>query len=400
MRLVLTNCNLIDCVNPVPVSEASVIVEEGRIAEILDGRGSPDTREARVIDLEGAYLLPGLWDIHIHPEYPTPPGMTVAEQTTRFGQNLMQGLTEAGIVGVRTGGAAHYMDVAWRRAFESGQAVGPRVFAAGQFLTTSGGHFIASGHARECDGPYGFVQAVRDQIKNGVDHIKINLSGGVVGPSWDRHWHSFLLREELEAVFNISHQREFKVMAHATNPDAVKAAASLGAHSVEHGYIMDEECVQTLLERNAWYVPTLSITHLTPDQATIEPEKRYVEQKGLAPDIIRRAEAAVEEHRSWFQNALNAGIRMAVGSDIMPLKVATLLEMGSWVKDGATPWQVLLAATRNAADLCGIANDLGTVEVGKLADLIVVGGNPLEDIQNLRQLQLVIKEGKVVSDKR
>ena len=190
-----------------------------------------------------------------------------------------------------------------------------------------------------------------------------------MGPSWDRHWHSFLLREELEAVFNISHQREFKVMAHATNPDAVKAAASLGAHSVEHGYIMDEECLQTLLERNAWYVPTLSITHLTPDQATIEPEKRYVEQKGLAPDIIRRAEAAVEEHRSWFQNALNAGIRMAVGSDIMPLKVTALLEMGSWVKDDATPWQVLLAATRNAADLCGVANDLGTVEVGKLADL-------------------------------
>ena len=120
MRLVLTNCNLIDCVSPVPVSEASVIVEEGRIAEILDGRGSPDTREARVIDLERAYLLPGLWDIHIHPEYPIPPGMTVAEQTTRFGQNLMQGLTEAGIVGVRTGGAAHYMDVAWRRGFRVG----------------------------------------------------------------------------------------------------------------------------------------------------------------------------------------------------------------------------------------------------------------------------------------
>ncbi len=400
MRLVLTNGNLIDCVNPDPVPEASVVVEEGRIVEVLKGNSPPDTRGARVIDLEGAYLLPGLWDIHIHPEYPIPPGMTVAEQTARFGQNLMQGLTEAGIVGVRTGGAAHYMDVAWRRTFESGLVAGPRVFAAGQFLTTTGGHFIASGHARECDGPYGFVQAVRDQIKSGADHIKLNLSGGVVGPSWDRHWHSFLMSEELEAAFKISRQREFKVMAHATNPDAVKAAASLGAHSVEHGYIMDDECLRMLLERDTWYVPTLSITHLTPDQATTEPEKRYLEQKGLAPDIVRRAEAAVEEHRSWFQRALNSGVRMAVGSDIMPLKTAALLEMGAWVRDGATPWQVLLAATRNAAELCGVGKDLGTVEEGKLADLIVVGGNPLEDVQNLRQLRLVIKEGKVVSDKR
>ena len=400
MRLVLTNCNLIDCVSPTPVPQASVTIEEGRIVEVLDGHSSPDTNNAEVIDLNGAYLLPGLWDIHIHPEYPIPPGQSIAEQTTRFGQNLMQGLTEAGVVGVRTGGCAHYMDVAWRRAFDSGEVIGPRVFAAGQFLTTTGGHFIASGHARECDGPYGFTKAIREQIKNGVDHIKLNLSGGVVGPSWDRHWHSFLLKEELEAAFAISHQREFKVMAHATNPDAVKAAVSLGAHSVEHGYIMDEECIQTLMERNVWYIPTLSITHLTPAQATNDHERRYVEHRGISTDVVQRAEAAMEQHKSWFRSALEAGIRMALGSDIRPLRDSALLEMGVWIRDGATPWQVLIAATRNAAELCGVGKDLGTVEVGKLADLIVVEGNPLEDIQNLYGLQLVFKEGRLVSDKR
>ena len=119
MRLVLTNCKLIDCVTLAPISQASV-----------------------VIDLDGAYLLPGLWDIHIHPEYPAPPGQTIAEQTARFGHALMQRLTEAGVVGVRTGGAAHFMDVAWKRTFDSGQVAGPRVFAAGQFLTTTGGHFL------------------------------------------------------------------------------------------------------------------------------------------------------------------------------------------------------------------------------------------------------------------
>ena len=119
MRLVLTNFNLIDCVNPTPVPEASIVVENGRISEILDGSRSPDTREARVIDLEGRYLMPGLWDIHIHPEYSSPGGPSIAEQTARFGQNLMQGLTESGVVGVRTGGAANFMDVAWKRTFRS-----------------------------------------------------------------------------------------------------------------------------------------------------------------------------------------------------------------------------------------------------------------------------------------
>ena len=400
MRLVLTNCNIIDCVSPDPRPQSSVIIESGRIAEVLDARRSPDTRDARVIDLDGAYLLPGLWDIHIHPEYPIPPGQTVAEQTALFGQGLMQGLTEAGVVGVRTGGAAHFMDVAWKRTFDAGQVVGPRVFAAGQFLTTTGGHFIASGHARECDGPYGFVEAIREQIKNGVDHVKLNLSGGVVGPSWDRHWHSFLLREELEAAFAISHQREYKVMAHATNPQAVKSAVELGTHSVEHGYVMDEESVQGLLESNVWYVPTLSITHLTPEQATSKAEQQWVERKNIAPDLIARANAASDTHKNWFQSALNAGVKMALGSDIGPLRESVLLEMDLWVKDGATPWQALLAATRNAAELCGVGKELGTVEGGKLADLIAVKENPLEDVNNLRSLLLVVKEGRVVSDKR
>ena len=97
------------------------------------------------------------------------------------------------------------------------------------FLTTTGGHFLTSGHALECDGPYGFVRAIREQMKNGVDHIKLNLSGGIMGPDWDRHWHSFLMREEIEAAFEICHRREFKVMAHATNPQAVKDAVRLGA---------------------------------------------------------------------------------------------------------------------------------------------------------------------------
>jgi imidazolonepropionase-like amidohydrolase len=241
---------------------------------------------------------------------------------------------------------------------------------------------------------------VREQIEHGVDHIKLNLTGGIMGPAWDRHTHAFFLPEELEAAFRVCAQRGFRVMAHAASPDAVKAALRHGAWTVEHGYVMDDACLALFRERQAWYVPTLGITHLTPDQATTPAEKRWVTQRALTPDLIRRAEAAVGEHRTWFRKALGSGVRMALGSDVRPVKDAVLLEMGLWVKDGATRWQALQAATRHAAELCGVGDELGTVEVGKRADLIVVRGNPLDDVEHLRALELVFKDGRLVADHR
>src|SRR5450756_1726384 len=115
----------------------------------------------------------------------------------------------------------------------------------------------------------------------------------------------------------------------------------------------DDECIELLLQHDAWYVPTLAITHLTPDQASNDWERRWVEQRNLADSLCCRADAASDVHRMWFRKALDAGVKMSLGSDIRPLKDAALLEMGLWVKDGATPWQTLLAATKHAAAICG-----------------------------------------------
>jgi imidazolonepropionase-like amidohydrolase len=399
MTLVLTNASLIDCVRSGVQAGARVTIENERIADVSGGSG-PIARGAQVVDLEGAYLLPGLWDVHVHLEWPRLPTATVAELTVQYATNAAEGLTESGVTAIRTAGVPHFIDVALKRAFASGRLVGPRLFAGGWFLTTTAGHALGTGFAKTCDGPMGFVRAIREQMESGVDHIKLNLSGGIFGPAWDRHWHSFLLAEELEAAFTICRQRGYQVMAHATNPDAVKAALRLGAHTVEHAYIMDDECLALFRERQAWYVPTLGITHLTPSQATTPWEARWIEQRGLTPDIVKRAEDAVPEHRAAFQKALRSGVKMALGSDLRPLRDSALLEMGLWVRDGATPWETLLAATRHAADLCGALPDLGTVEVGKLADLIVVRDDPLENIHNLRSLLLVLKEGRIVADHR
>lgn len=400
MRTLFTHATVVDCIEPKVQPDCAVLVEGGRIRDIFRGNAA-SVGDAQEVDLKGAYLLPGLWDVHIHPDYfQSTVEMSLPEQVTLFGHRLQAALLESGIVGLRSAGAHDFMDVAWKRAFDSGQHLGPRVFAAGHFLTTTGGHFLTSGHALEVDGPYGWVTAIREQIKNGVDHIKLNLSGGILGPPWDLHRHSFLLDEELKAAFDICKLREFKVMAHATNPVAVKAAIRMGAHSIEHGYILDDECIELFLEYGTWYVPTLSISHLTPGQASNDWEKRWVKTRNMAHALCCRADAAADVHQHGFAKALKAGVRMALGSDIRPLKDAALLELGLWVRDGATPWQALVAATRSGAAICGVGDEMGTLEVGKIADLIVVGGNPLEDINNVRRLQLVIKDGRIVSDKR
>jgi imidazolonepropionase-like amidohydrolase len=401
MRTLLTNATLIDCVTPTPRRDVSVLIVDGRIHEIFPAGTQPTVDDAEVVDLHGEYLMPGLWDVHIHPDYfPSLADMPLAEQVTLFGYKLQEALLESGIVGLRSAGAHDFMDVAWKRAFDSGQHLGPRLFAAGHFLTTTGGHFLNSGHALECDGPYGFVKTIREQIKNGVDHIKLNLSGGIMGPAWDLHKHSFFLDEEIKAAFAICKLREFKVMAHATNPESVKAAIRLGAHSVEHGYILDRECIDLFVEHGTWYVPTLAISHLTPEQATNDWERLWTKNRNLSHSLCCRAGAASVVHRIGFQMALEAGVKMALGSDIRPLKDAALLELGLWARNGATAWQAIQAATCNAAELCGVGDDLGTVEVGKIADLIVVGDNPLKDVNNVRLLRMVFKDGRLVSDKR
>jgi imidazolonepropionase-like amidohydrolase len=399
-RLVLTNARLIDAVREGVTAGASVTVEDERIVEVLDGRRSPSEQGARVIDLQGAHLLPGLWDAHVHLEWPRVPQAGVPELTAQYLANAQRALLEGGVTGLRMAGTPHFIDVALKHAFDSGQHVGPRMVTCGWFLTTTGGHALGTGFALPCDGAEGFVRVIREHIQAGVDHIKLNLTGGIMGPAWDRHWHTFFTPAEIETAFAICRQRGIKVMAHAASTEAVKAALRLGAHSVEHGYIMDDECLTLFRQHDAWYVPTLGITHLTPSQATTRWEKQWVEQRALTPDLIRRAEDAVEEHRSWFRRALAAGLKMAVGSDVRPVREGALLELGLWVKSGATPWQTLQAATKHAAEVSGLGRELGTVETGKLADLIVVRDNPLDDIDNVHSLLLVIKNGRVVADHR
>ena len=184
--------NLIDGVRPGVTAGVSLTIEEGRIAEI-SARGGAGPAGAQVIDLAGGYLLPGLWDVHVHLEWPRLATADVAELTVQYAANAAQGPARVGRdVHSHRGNAALHRRGA-QAGLSTGRLVGPRIFAGGWFLTTTAGHALGTGFARTCDGPTGFVRAIREQMENGVDHVKLNLSGGIFGPSWDRHWHSFLL---------------------------------------------------------------------------------------------------------------------------------------------------------------------------------------------------------------
>jgi imidazolonepropionase-like amidohydrolase len=311
---------------------------------------------------------------------------------------------QAGVTAMRVVGIPYWADIAWRESFHRGGYLGPRLFCCGHGLRTSAGHdpsgAAAAGLMRSIDGPEAMVHAVRDQIQHGVDQIKLVTTGGIMGGGHDVMSAVMFLREELEAALRIARQRGVPVAVHATFHEAVKWAVRAGAQSIEHGYILDEEAVSLMAQHGVYYVPTLALSHLTADQASTPYEHAYCQEHVLPDGYRQRANHFAPGHKDSFRMALQAGVKIASGSDQGPPREAALLEIEFLARCGLGAHGAIVAATRTAAELCQVADRLGTVEPGKLADLIVVADDPLEDIHNLRRLSLVVKGGQVVVDKR
>jgi imidazolonepropionase-like amidohydrolase len=404
MSLLLKGCYIIDATSPEVRRDRYVLVEGDTIRQVSSG---PSPEAEHTLDLGGAYVLPGLWDVHTHlrgttwtgPSLPAEPVDTIYS----YGWCAMEAL-QVGVTSMRVVGIPYWADVAWREAFNSGQFPGPRLFCCGHGLRTSAGHdpsgAAAAGLMMSIDGPEGMIQAVRRQIQHGVDQIKLITTGGIMGGGHDVMSAVMFLREELEAALRIARQRGVPVAVHATYHEAVKWAVHAGAHSIEHGYILDEEAAGLMARRGVYYVPTLALSHLTADQACTPYEQSYCEHHVLPDGYRERANRFAPGHEDSLRMALQAGVKIASGSDQGPPREAALLEIESLARCGLGPHGAIVAATRTAAELCRVEGRLGSVEPGKLADLIVVAGDPLEDIHNLRRLQLVIKNGQVVVDRR
>jgi len=390
VKTILTNCVIIDCTGSLPAKDMSIIIEDDRIAELKAGKYISSAGDVeRVLDLEGGYVLPGLWDVHAHlgDLIPDPKFLLETESpidyAIRAGRNAMDAL-RAGFTGIRVVGEDHYADFAWKRAFDRGVFVGPRIFACGRALSITGGHGHGTLGAVEVDGPYEMRKAVREQLKHGADQIKLMVTGGVMTAGEGMEESQFLM-DEIEAATEVTHQKGKRVCVHAWGVEGVKAAIRGGVDTVEHG-LLDDEAVEMMVKNGVFYVPTLNGTQ----------DEEQILGSGLPDFMVQKALGSAKAHLEGFRKALKAGVKIACGADTSPVADYTLSEIEHLNKAGMTEMETLVAATRTSADLCGVVNQLGTMEKGKLADLIVLSANPLENISNVKKLKMVFKGGNLV----
>ncbi len=408
--LFLDHCHLIDATSPQVRNDMAVVIANHQIEAVAPANELRPKPGQQYINLAGAYLLPGLWDVHCHlgVYYPDPQAVslfeTEAERTLRALRHVMDAL-QTGVTGLRVAGEASYIDVALRDAFAAGTLTGPRLWVSGPPLKVTGGHGAYRRRAAvylsaptdppfkatdpwggmEADGADGFRRAARLNIKMGVDWIKLFVTGGVAGGR-ESMQEMQMAADEIAAAVEVAHAKGLKVLAHLGGPDAVRVAVACGVDSVEHGYTLDEDAVKLMADRGVWYVPTLSVTH----------NEAYMRQMGWADLAIEKALAAAPAHEEAFRMALAAGVRIANGSDLHPLAKTTISEIEQLVSCGMAEWDAIVAATYNAAQLCGVEAQLGTIEQGKLADLIVAPESPLVNIRALRSVTMVIQNGQII----
>jgi imidazolonepropionase-like amidohydrolase len=405
----LTNAFLIDCAGNEPRERASVVVEEERIREVrLAGSGPTGGHEA-IVDCSGMTLMPGLTDAHVHigavdvnilDQHREHPSNLVALMMARILEDTLQ----QGFTTVRDAGGA---DWSFKAAVERGIVEGPRLLVSDRPISQTGGHgdwrritetqspeiFCPTAGMRSvvCDGVDEVRRAAREQLRLGADQIKVMASGGAMSPADELSATQYAL-EELRAAVEVAEAARTYVMAHAYNDESVRNCLKSGVRSIEHGNLIDEETARIIAESGAYLVPTL-VTY----EALSEEGRDY----GVPEDVIRKIDEARALGIRALRFAYESGVRIASGSDLLgPLqdRKARELEIKTEVM---SPMESLVSATRTNAELFDMEDKIGTVEAGKLADLIVVEGNPLENITVLQKksnIKLIMKGGTVFKD--
>lgn len=379
---------------------ADVAIEDERIIDIgtdLDGD--------EAVEVAGSTLLPGLFDCHTHVLFSHVDAWRYLQQPFSYAfyeaaRNL-EATLRIGITTVRDAGGA---DLGIKEAVADGLIAGPRMQISLTMISQTGGHgddwmpsgslvpFFASHPGvpeGTVDGPDEMRRRVRELIRMGADVIKVATSGGVMSPRDDpRHPH--FSPAELDVLVAEATTAGRFVMAHAQGAEGIRNAVRAGIRSIEHGIFLDDEAIALMLERGTWLVPTLVAAQGVVDAA---------EAGANIPDAsLRKAREVVDVHRDSFRRAVAAGVRIAFGTDsgVTP-HGENLRELGLMVAGGMTPAETLVAATSSAAELCGLADELGTIEVGKRADIVVVDGDPY-DVATIRdRIRQVWKDGSRVA---
>ena len=400
---------LLDGTGAAPRRNVTIVIEGDRIAEVGSGLRVP--AGADVIDLSGLTVLPGFIDAHTHLAGPVVGEAgwdnasvreSAADAALRGALHAKQTLM-AGFTTVRNVGNRGFADVALRDAIDAGRVPGPRMVVAAHSLGITGGHCDENGFALDileprlgietgqADGDDEILKAIRFQVKYGADVIKICATGGVLseGDSVGVQQYS---DEELRAVVETAHLLERRVAAHAHGNAGIKAAVRAGVHSIEHGSILDEEAIGLMVEHGTFLVPTLMAA---------EAVEQLVHDGRLTGERADKALAIAPIMRRSFRAAVAGGVAVALGTDAGVMPHGTNgREFTLMVGNGMTPMQAIVAGTANAARLLGWEAHVGSVQVGRFADLVAVAGDPLADITVLEAVPFVMKGGVVVKDEQ
>jgi imidazolonepropionase-like amidohydrolase len=374
----------------------TVVIQGSRIATIGPDPSVKIPKGAKVIEANGKTLLPGLIDCHIHYCLDASPDAIRSFQqddptvTAIKAAIHARATLDGGITTVRDVGSRDHISISVSRAIRAGIIPGPRTLNAGLAVCMTGGHAWFIG--RQADGPDEVIKAVREQIRAGADVIKFIATGGVLTPGVSPGA-AQLTPEELRAGVDEATRAGRRVAAHAHGAAGMKNAIRAGVHSIEHGTLLDDEAVALFLKHSTFLVPTLSAI-----QSGCEMGRAH----GMPDDAVQKCAVLGEEQKKTFRKAVKAGVRIAMGTDAgTPFNPhgRNAQELRRMVAFGMTPMQAIEAATRSAATLLGLEHEIGTIEAGKEADLLLVNGNPLDDIALLEdptRLEYVIQGGKIV----
>jgi imidazolonepropionase-like amidohydrolase len=396
---------LIDGRADAPRHNQTIVIRDNRIEAVGDNVAVPPG--ARVIDLSSSTVLPGLIDTHTHiflqGEDPAAGGYDIqllkyglayraARATVSVRRALEQGFTT--IRDVETEGAG-YGDVGIKQAIEEGHIPGPRIFASTRAISTTGGYPL-EGYAPEIevpkgvqivDGPVEARKAAREQIDKGADWVKVYMTHR----SWlDKQGNLVsqptLTVEELRAIVDEAHGQKHKVACHAYGGEGLHRALDGGCDSIEHGLDLDDAAIAQMVKQGTWLVPTLSVYY----------------DHNSPPDTAagRRDRKRVEVHGPSFQKAMKAGVKIAFGTDVGGFSWSEPIaqEFGRMVSFGMAPMDALRAATSRAAELLGMQGELGVIAPGAYADVVAVNGDPLKDIEVMKDVRFVMKDGKVFKE--
>ncbi|MGG6840104.1 UNVERIFIED_CONTAM: amidohydrolase family protein [Mammaliicoccus sciuri] len=405
--MIIKNINLIDGTGKDIQRCVDIKIENHVISEIgthLNGDN--------IIEGNGQYLLPGMIDSHVHVMLEMEP--LERRLATPFSYNFYKAIdhlkrtVDAGVTTVRDALGA---DLGLKEAVNDGLILGPRLQISVNALTITGGHgdsytksgiqlpILQDGYpglpSGICDGVNEVRKKAREMLRAGADVLKVHATGGVTSATDHPDYTQFSLEELKVIVEEAQFRNNRKVMAHAQGLQGVKQCIEAGIHSIEHGIYLDDEAVQLMKEKEMYLVPTL----LAP-LSVIE----FAEELGMSENSIKKSKQVMQDHIDSFKKAHQAGVKIAMGTDAGVFKHGTnLRELELMVEHGMTEMEAIVSSTKTAAECLGYDEDLGTIEVGKKADFILLDQNPLEDIKVLKdpnKIKVVSIDGQIVKDIR